>query len=129
MNTLPIRVITEKRDQEYLEKKEELERCGATKCVDLSVFMKLKDGKLLVTLGPRKSSNLLVKYLSIDGKASTYLIRLTKLVDKYDLGHSYQIKVNEEDEESAYMSSSPQNPFHLPPDQIMHVYHDVTKPF
>lgn len=82
-------MITEERDQDFLEKKQELQRCGATRCVDLTVFMKLKDGKLLITLGPRKSSNLLIKYLSIDAKPWTYLIRLAKLVDKYDIGRSF----------------------------------------
>ena len=86
---MPLKIISEERDQEFLEKKEVLARSGATKCADLKVFTKLKDGKLLLSLGPRKSSNFILKYLSFDAAPMTYLIRLTKLVDKFDLGHSF----------------------------------------
>lgn len=92
--TLPVQIIMEDRTQDMLEKRGLLAKDGAVKCADLKVFTRLKDGKLLLTLGPRKCSNFLVKYLSVDALPKTYLIRLTKLVDKYDLGHSFQIKVN-----------------------------------
>ena len=60
------------------------------------MFTRLKDGKLLLGLGPRKVAHLLLKYLSVDASPKLYLVRLTKLVDKYDLGKSFQIRVNTE---------------------------------
>ena len=112
-----------------LEKNGALGRDGATKCADLSVFTKLKDGKLLITLGPKKYCTFLLKYLTFDAAPRLYLIRLTKLVDKYDLGRSFQIRVNQDQDPILLSNTTEQEQRSLPPDVIMHHYHDPRKPF
>ena len=72
-----------------LESKGILQRNGAVKNAHLDDFTKLKDGKLLLSLGPRMVSSILLKYLAVDASPKIYLVRLTKLVDKYDLGKSF----------------------------------------
>ena len=64
-----LKIITDERDQSFLEKKGVLAENGISKCADMKVFTKLKDGKLLLSLGPRKSCNFLLKYLCFDAAA------------------------------------------------------------
>ena len=87
--TLPLKLILEDREQIMLEEKGILAKNNAVKCTNIKAITQLKDGKLLLSLGPRMSCNFLVKYLTYDASPKIYLIRLTKLVDKYDLGRSF----------------------------------------
>lgn len=126
---MPLKVIKEEKEQEILENKGILRKNNAVKCADLNALTKLKDGKLLISLGPRKVCNLLLKYLSLDSNPKIYLVRLTKLVDKYDVGKSFQIKANFERDPVLLTNSSPQKPFTLAPDHTLHVSYDPSKPF
>lgn len=126
--TMLLKIITDERDQTYLEKNGILAKNGASKCADMKVFIKTKDGKLLLSLGPRKSCNFLLKYLSFDAAPKIYLIRLTKLVDKYDLGRSFQIKVNNERDAPLLGNSSTQLLSTLPPDRTLHATYDPRQP-
>ena len=81
-----------------------------------------------MSLGPRKSCNLLVKYLSFDAQPKIYLIRFTKLVDKYDLGRSFQIKVNHDRQDILLSNSSQPEHFRLAPEKTIYVSYDKTKP-
>ena len=66
MNTMALKVIKDEKEQVMLEEKGILARDQAVKCADLKALTKLKDGKLLLSLGPRKVCNLLFKYLSFE---------------------------------------------------------------
>ena len=99
------------------------------KSADVGVFTRLKDGKLLIGLGPRKVAHLLLKYLSADASPRLYLVRLTKLVDKYDLGKSFQVRVNHE-RDTLLLSNTTQQLFTiLPDDATIHTRFDPGKPF
>ena len=89
----------------------------------------MKDGKLLLSLGPRKVATVLLKYLAVDASPRIYLVRLTKLVDKYDLGKSFQIRVNYEREATLSGNTSDQLHTQMPPDDTLHVRFDPRKPF
>ena len=70
---------------------------GVNKCGDLSIFTRVGSGQYLMMLGPNKSCNLLLKYLTYEASPELFLIRITKTgVERYDVGKSFQIKVNQE---------------------------------
>ena len=119
-------IVRGQEETEYLERSGVLAANGAHKCTNLDIFTVLDDA-MLVTLGPYQAANILLKYQSFEPRSCTYLLKFTKLVDMYDLGTSYQIRVNQEQgkgEREVQRSTAKQLKDQLPPDEIVTLMQD-----
>ena len=101
----------------------------AHKCTNLAMFHEGEDF-LQLELPPFQSHNILLRYMSFEPLPCTYLLKFTKLVDMYDLGMSFQIRVNQGKAGRDFVrSAAPQLKDQLPPDEIVTLMQDPSQPF